>query len=132
MVVDKLILLVPSLILGFGTGILVALFMHGEDLSQIKLVAKFVAGLLGVALEWLYFAIMEASTLQASLGKKVCGLRVTDMDGNRLSFARASGRFFGKYVSALTCLAGFIMAGTTQRKQALHDIMASTLVLKLL
>ena len=56
-------------------------------------------------------------------------LRVTDLDGQRISFGRASGRFFGKIISSLTMTIGYIMAGFTERRQALHDMIAGTLVL---
>lgn len=78
---------------------------------------------------WLYFAFMESSETGATLGKKALGLRVTDMNGNPVTFARASGRYFGKIVSGLIFYIGFMMAGFTDRKQALHDMMAGTLVL---
>jgi uncharacterized RDD family membrane protein YckC len=81
--------------------------------------------------EWLYFAGMESSTWQATLGKRAIGLIVTDMEGKRLTFAHATGRFFAKIVTGFVPLAiGWIMAGFTQKKQALHDFIAATLVLK--
>jgi uncharacterized RDD family membrane protein YckC len=73
---------------------------------------------------------MESSTWQATLGKKILGLKVTDLAGNRISFARASGRFFGKILSGMILGIGFLMAGFTARKQALHDILAGCLVLR--
>jgi uncharacterized RDD family membrane protein YckC len=79
---------------------------------------------------WLYFALMESSAKQATLGKLALGLRVTDMNGARVSFGRATGRYFGKIVSGLILYIGFIMAGFTQQKQALHDIMAGCLVIR--
>lgn len=81
-------------------------------------------------LNWLYFAFMESSAWQATLGKKVLGLEVTDMAGRRISFGRASGRYFGKILSWLTLMIGFIMAGFTAKKQALHDFLAGTLVIR--
>jgi uncharacterized RDD family membrane protein YckC len=81
---------------------------------------------------WLYFALMESSSRQATLGKMAVRLQVTDVDGNRLSFLRASGRFFGKILSAIPCSIGFIMAGFTEKKQALHDILAGTLVVRMM
>lgn len=77
---------------------------------------------------WLYFALMEASMNQGTLGKMALGIKVTDLDGNRISFGRASGRYFGKIASGMILYIGFIMAGFTEKKQALHDIMASCLV----
>ncbi|HEX4342865.1 MAG TPA: RDD family protein [Verrucomicrobiae bacterium] len=77
---------------------------------------------------WLYFSIMESSEYQATFGKMVMGLKVVDLAGRRISFARASGRFFGKTISALIFYIGFMMAGWTRYKQALHDLLANTLV----
>jgi uncharacterized RDD family membrane protein YckC len=77
--------------------------------------------------QWLYFAIME-STKGATLGKMVLNIQVTDMQGQRLTFGRASGRHFAKLISGLTLGIGYIIAGFTQQKQALHDIIAGCLV----
>lgn len=79
---------------------------------------------------WLYFAGMESSTRQATLGKVAVGLIVTDGAGRRISFGRATGRYFAKFFSAITLFIGYMMAGWTQRKQALHDMIADTLVLR--
>ena len=78
-----------------------------------------------------YFALLESSAWQATIGKRVCGLRVTGLNGGRISLARAFGRYFGKFLSALILGLGFLMAGWTRRKQALHDILAETLVVRL-
>lgn len=89
----------------------------------------FVAAMLVV--RWLYFAYLESGEKQATWGKQVLGLYVTDVQGQRISFAHASGRFFAKLVSNLIPLElGYIMAAFTERRQALHDMIASTLVLK--
>jgi uncharacterized RDD family membrane protein YckC len=79
---------------------------------------------------WIYFAAMESSELQATLGKLALGLAVTDMNGQRISFARASGRYWSKLISEFTFGIGYMMAGWTQQKQALHDIVASCLVIR--
>lgn len=86
--------------------------------------------LLAVAIEWLYFSLMESSKYQATLGKMAVSARVTDLEGNRISFARATGRFFGKIISGMILMIGYIMAGFTEKKQALHDLMAGTLVIR--
>lgn len=80
---------------------------------------------------WLYYALLESSTHQGTLGKMSLGLIVTDMEGRRITFARASGRFFAKIITGLIpfCI-GYIMAGFTAKKQALHDMIASCLVLR--
>lgn len=81
-----------------------------------------------IAINWLYFALQESSAAQATLGKRAMGIKVTDEHAERISFARATGRFFGKIISALVAYIGFMLAGWTLRKQALHDMMASTFV----
>jgi len=83
-----------------------------------------------MAATWLYYALMESSKHQATIGKLALGLKVTDMNGQRISFARATGRYFGKIISGMILLIGYIMAGFTEKKQALHDIMANCLVVK--
>ncbi len=74
--------------------------------------------------------LWKAPAWQGTVGKKILGLRVTDLNGNRVSFGRASGRFFGKIVSGFTLMIGYIMAGFTEKKQALHDMIAGCLVVK--
>jgi uncharacterized RDD family membrane protein YckC len=78
---------------------------------------------------WLYPALMESSKFQATVGKLALGLKVTDLDGNRISFGRATGRYFAKILSSITLCIGYIMAAFTPKKQAMHDMIASTLVL---
>ena len=84
---------------------------------------------IGVLLLWLYFALLESSRLQATLGKRALAIKVTTLDGRRLGFWRATGRTIAKYLSAVILMIGFIMAGFTRRKQALHDLIAGTLVI---
>ncbi len=79
-------------------------------------------------LQWLYFTIMESSSKQATLGKMAIGIIVTDYGGRRISFLRANGRYFGKFLSWFIFGIGFLMAGFTRKKQALHDMLAETLV----
>jgi len=80
---------------------------------------------------WLYYALFESSSWQATPGKKVLNIFVTDMNGAPVSFGRATGRYFSKFVTQLIPLGiGYMLAGLTERKQALHDMIASTLVLR--
>lgn len=83
-----------------------------------------------VVAQWLYYALMESSSQQATLGKLALSLRVTDLQGEQISFARATGRHFGKILSGMLLMIGYIMAGFTQNKQALHDLLAGTLVVR--
>ena len=80
---------------------------------------------------WLYYALFESSSWQATPGKKVLNIFVTDINGAPPSFGRATGRYFAKFVTQLIPLGiGYMLAGLTERKQALHDMIASTLVLR--
>lgn len=83
-----------------------------------------------VIMTWLYYAIMESGRRKATVGKLLMNLRVATMNGDPLTFATASARFFGKIISAALLGAGFIMQPFTPRKQALHDIIAGTVVLR--
>ena len=80
------------------------------------------------ALQTLYFSLMEGSSRQATLGKMVLGIKVTDGEGRRISFDRAIGRNLGKIISAIMLLIGYLMIDFTEKKQGLHDIMAKCLV----
>ena len=106
----------------------------GKDPSRPPDAAFFVMILLLVLFAtggtWLYEALMTSSSKQGTLGKMVLRLKVTDLNGGRLSFGHATGHFFAKIISGLTMYIGFLMAGFTDRKQALHDMIAGTLVVK--
>ena len=75
-----------------------------------------------------YRAGMESSVYQATLGKLAMQLKVTDLSGNRISFDRAIARYFSKYLSTLTLGVGYVMVAFDERKRALHDRIAGTLV----
>jgi len=108
--VDSFVLLVPALVIQQSLGTR--------------------AGLLVWVIDWLYYAGFESSMNQATLGKMACGLRVADTHGSRISFARATGRYFAKILSALPLCLGFALAGWTREKRALHDFVAGTIVLR--
>ena len=84
---------------------------------------------LGLILNWIYYAVMESSSTQATLGKMALGIKVVDLEGHRISFTKATGRYFGKFISLLILFVGFIMVAFTKKKQGLHDIMAGCLVI---
>lgn len=143
-----LALLVDNVVLGLGlvlvlipliflTGLreLLGQFHPDEELNDggifVLMGFVFLLATASLVLTWLYHALMESSEWQATLGKKALGLVVTDMTGQRVSFARATGRHFGKIITNLVPLfIGYIMAGFTVKKQALHDMMAGCLVLR--
>jgi uncharacterized RDD family membrane protein YckC len=140
--------LIDDLILGF-VGFLISLpFIGGIVFSAIGIgknpentenIIKGITGIVGsvlglslllVTLGWLYYALMESSKSQATLGKMALSLKVTDLEGNQISFARATGRYFGKIISGMILYIGYILAGLTEKKQALHDMMAACLVVR--
>ena len=82
------------------------------------------------ALWWAYFAILESSPAQGTLGKLAFGLQVTDVYGDPISFRRAFFRHSLKFVSSLAVGMGWLLAAFTPRKQALHDLIAGTLVMR--
>jgi uncharacterized RDD family membrane protein YckC len=91
----------------------------------------FCIGIIAFLAGWLYHAKMESSSWQATLGKRAVNLKVTDLTGNPITFQRATGRYFAKIITGLIPLAiGYIMAAFTERRQAVHDMIASTLVLR--
>jgi uncharacterized RDD family membrane protein YckC len=141
--------LIDAVIMGLATGVLfVPLFFlsglgaHIDGLAerQGRPDPAFVVSLIGmilvfaivsVLIQWLYHAYLESGEKQGTWGKQALGLYVTDLMGNPTTFGRASGRFFAKIVTGMIPLGiGYIMAGFTERKQALHDMIASCLVLR--
>jgi uncharacterized RDD family membrane protein YckC len=105
-----------------------------EDMTPESIASAFAAGaaglFFGVLLAWIYYAFMESSAKQATLGKIALGIQVTSLDGRRISFARATGRYFAHMITALTLLIGYLIQPFTARRQALHDLIAGTLVLR--
>jgi uncharacterized RDD family membrane protein YckC len=129
-----MILLVPLFLLTGLGGLLHSIDSnHPPDPALVGAFASSIALLVmgSIGAGWLYHAYFESSDWQGTVGKKVLNLIVTDLQGNRISFARASGRFFAKIISGLIPFGiGYILAGITEKKQALHDMIASCLVLR--
>jgi uncharacterized RDD family membrane protein YckC len=109
-VIDAVVLVLPALVLRVTFGQAGSLVM--------------------VVVSWLYFATMESSGIQGTVGKALLGLEVTDRYGRRISFGRATGRYFAKVLSGLTLGIGYLMVGLSSRKRGLHDLVAGTLVVR--
>lgn len=123
-----------SFILGIVSAVLMSLIagVTAALVSSDNQGAAFAMGGIGyillIVLSWLYFAKLESSAGQATPGKRLMGIKVTDDKGQRIGFGRATGRFFGKIISGMIFNIGYMLAGWTGRKQALHDMMAGTCV----
>jgi uncharacterized RDD family membrane protein YckC len=114
-------LLIDSIVITGAIGLVAVLLL---DVSMTSYMIFLILLVLG---QWLYFALMESSS-GATLGKRMMGITVVDLEGSPISFGRASGRYFAKCLSGIL-LIGYIMAFFTEKKQALHDLLAGTLVL---
>lgn len=124
------VVFLPALaLLGLGIGADMMEETEGAIGLVIAAIAAYLMAILMIiVLQWLYYALMESSNKQATLGKLALGIIVTDLGGNRVTFGRATGRYFGKILSGMIFSIGFIMAAFTEKKQALHDMIASCLV----
>jgi len=134
--VQSFVLLPIFAALGFGFATTPGLF--DDSMSTEEAIGLFAAlasiasvtFLITLTIQVLYFSFMESSKYQATVGKIALGLKVTDMEGNKLDFGKALLRNLGKIVSSMILGIGYIMAGFTEKKQGLHDMIASTLVVK--
>lgn len=124
-------IIIDVLILSTGNWLIerVALEFVANVLGSWEL-AAFTLALLELVIGWLYFVLLETSQKQATLGKMLVEIKVTDINGNRLGFGQATGRYFSKILSSIILGVGFLFPLWTPRKQALHDIVAGTLVLR--
>jgi uncharacterized RDD family membrane protein YckC len=101
---------------------------HTDPYLFVEKIMHFYAMGFGFIFSWMYYAGFESSHLMATPGKKVLGIYVSDYEGQRISFGKASGRYFGKIISGMILGIGYVMAGLSEKKQALHDLMAGCLV----
>ena len=128
-IIDAIILRIVVAPVGmiFG-GLGMAGMMSGIPHRGLRFLGGGITIILLIFGSWLYEAFMESSSYQATLGKMIFGMKVTDLYGNRISFERATGRHFAKWLSTMILGIGYIMVGLTERKQGLHDLLAGTLV----
>jgi uncharacterized RDD family membrane protein YckC len=140
--------LIDDLLLGIGIGILVLIGIamvgigtirstfEGMNAENPEMPPAFIAaiifvGIASIVLIWIYNAAMESSKHQGTLGKMALGLIVTDSQGRPIGFGHATGRYFAKIITGLIPFGiGYAMAGFTEKKQALHDMIAGCLVLR--
>jgi len=118
--IDYLILYAAFFVIGLALAA-VGGRSRGASFAQLLLLEMLIV-------PWLYFALMESSAAQASVGKLALGIKVTDLSGERVSFLRATGRYFAKIVSGVALGIGYVISAFTNRRQTLHDVIADTLV----
>lgn len=126
--IDWIILTLMFWVVGFVMAVFVYVVVGNSDMADA------LAGLVVVTavfvIHWIYFALQESSAKQATFGKRAMKIIVTEEQGQRLTFGRASGRAFARLLSGMFFSVGYIIAALTARKQALHDLIANTLVLR--
>lgn len=122
--VASAVIVVP---LAFSLGASMAFSYSEEEISAAGGALGFVIGLLA---QWLWFTVSESSKWQATPGKKMLGLKVTDEHGERIGFGRANARYWSKILSGVILFIGFLMIGFTRNKQGLHDQIADTFVVR--
>ena len=129
--IDSIIVNVIALIIGFTVGVVFGFVMasQGADSQAIEDLSGLLGGLIGMSVGFVYEVCFTSSKWQATIGKRAFGLKVVDAQGQRISFLRATGRYFAKIISAILLFIGYMMVGWTKRKQGLHDIIAATYVI---
>ncbi len=139
-IIDKIIvssfLSIFSVLFGIKAAIsMIPMLINGDAATITTFVTTLISSMMmfipiAILTKWLYFTLMESSSMQATVGKMALGIKVTDLNGERVTFARATGRHFSKIISSAILGIGYIMAAFTEKKQGLHDIIAGTLVVK--
>ena len=132
--IDATLLFIVRFVLGrlldaIGLDVLNDSFLPDVDLAGVSPIIP-VGSVLTIVTGLLYFGYFESSAWQATLGKRALGIYVTGMNGERITMARAIGRHLASWISDATFLIGYLIQPFTSKRQALHDIIASTLVLK--
>lgn len=122
-IIDSLLIMIAWIIIGL---LIIVMVTGGIDDFSVFDDMGFKLG--GIIFSWIYYAVMESSPMQGTLGKMALSIKVTDLKGTRVGFGKATGRYFGQFISGLILQIGYIMVAFTQKKQGLHDMMAGCLV----
>ena len=122
--IDAFIIAFPVTMI-FGT--VIPQTMMTENI-QVTSVAVSMPQVIMLVASWVYFAGLESSAWQATVGKKMLGMQVTDTSGKRIDFIKATIRYLSKFLSSFFLMIGFIMVAFTEKKQGLHDFIAGTTV----
>lgn len=128
LLIDQILLAAASWLVGICLGLAMTFSPSLGEAGMQAFEDMFM--IVGLCLSWGWFALFESSPWQATPGKRAMRLIVTDLEGRRIGFGRATGRWLGKFPSGILLLGGYIMAAFTKKRQALHDMLAGTLVLR--
>lgn len=104
--------------------------MTSNPAGKLMLHTEYTLDWSGTLVIWLYYTLFECSKWQATIGKQLLGLKVTDENGNRIGIGRSNGRFWSKILSTFIFGIGYLMIAFTSRKQGLHDLIARTLIIR--
>ena len=126
--IDGMILILPGMVINkfIGGGDMFKEMVYQHTISTASIAGE----LTSTAMYWLYTSLLLSGKAQATVGMMALGLKITDMNGGRISFARASGRYFASILSTLTLLFGYFMMLWDEKNQTLHDKIAGTLIVK--
>ena len=116
-------------VIGYAVVFVIGVMLYTNDPYIDDFTVELFGSLVGIISTWIFYAAFESSLKQATPGKMALGIIVTDLEGNRISFGKASGRFFSKIISGLIVCIGFLMVAFTQKKQGLHDKISECLVI---
>ena len=139
--IDAVVMFGSVLVLSFAAGMVLGIvygflgvpLAEAEGVTESEQIIALINALmnsLAIVLYWVYYATFESGPWQATLGKYLLHLKVTDLDGYPISFGRATARHFSKFLSLLFVGLGFLMIGFTEKKQGLHDHIAKCLVIR--
>ena len=123
--VDVVVMLIPTLLIAF----LLRSTLPTDNESQESFV-RLIDDFINLMTWWVYTSAFLSSSWQATPGKRICGLKVIDYNGGRISFGQATGRYFAGLLNIFTIFVGYLMIAWTERRQGLHDLIAGTLVVK--
>jgi len=128
--VDGIIQQIVAYVFAFSFGLVYGIAVSARGINDRDVLILNIAGYgIGMLVAWLYCALQESSSVQATIGKKLMKLKVTDLNGGRISFGRATGRHFGKLLSSFF-LIGYLVQPFNPRKQTWHDSLSGTVVVK--
>ncbi|MBE9215398.1 RDD family protein [Plectonema cf. radiosum LEGE 06105] len=127
---DIIILSIITIVIGTISVVIYSLFLETDEIPIPDKILEYLAYGLLFVISWLYYTLMEISPRQATIGKQAMGIFVTDLNGDRLSFKRASLRNCCKFILIFIWNISSITMFCTAKKQSLHDIMSRTLVVQ--